>query len=131
MKKLVLALTAVAAFSAPALAADLAPRPYAKAAPLPVAVANWTGCYIAGGGGYGMWNQENTLFDDESSSQRFQVSGTETSGGRGWFGTVQGGCDYQFAAAGQQWVIGADGAYYFSNIKGNVHLPDFNNFVGS
>ncbi len=51
MKKFVLALTAAAAFTAPALAADLAPR--YKAAPVAVApVASWTGCWISGGGGY-------------------------------------------------------------------------------
>ena len=56
MKKLVLALTAVAAFTGSAMAADMAPR-YTKAPP-PIAapVANWTGCYIAGGGGYGIYD---------------------------------------------------------------------------
>ena len=63
MKKLVIALTAAAAFSAPALAADMAPRTYSKAPPPPMAVASWTGCYVAGGGGYGLWNQENTAYD--------------------------------------------------------------------
>ena len=60
MKKIVFVLIAVAAMTRSALAADMAPRTYAKAAPMPVAVANWTGCYVAGGGGYAMWNQENT-----------------------------------------------------------------------
>ncbi len=55
MKKLVLALTAIAAFTAPALAADMAARPYAKAAPM-AAVYNWTGFYIFGGGGGGIWD---------------------------------------------------------------------------
>ena len=40
MKKLVIALTALAAFTGSALAADLAPRPYAKA-PMPMPVAEW------------------------------------------------------------------------------------------
>src|SRR3954452_13322142 len=42
------------AIAVPALAADLAPR-YAKAPPpAPIAVYNWTGCYIGGnvGGGW-------------------------------------------------------------------------------
>jgi len=64
MKKLVLALTAVAAFTGSAIAADLPARTYSKA-PAPVAYApSWTGCYLGGGGGYGLWNQENTHFDD-------------------------------------------------------------------
>src|SRR5512140_983468 len=64
MKRLALALSAVAAFAAPALAADMAPR-YTKAPPPPVAaVVHWTGCYVGGGGGYGMWNEENTGEDE-------------------------------------------------------------------
>jgi outer membrane immunogenic protein len=61
---------------------------------------------------------------------RIQASGTETAGGRGWFGTVQGGCDYQFGMGAQQFVIGADAAYDFSNLKGHVAPPDFSNSVG-
>jgi outer membrane immunogenic protein len=121
MKKLVLALTAVAAFAAPALAADMAPR-YAKApAPMPVAVASWTGCYIAGGGGYGLWNQENTLYDD-TTNPRTQLTATTTGGGRGYFGTVGGGCDYQFALGNWNLVVGAFGDYDFASIKGS---PNF------
>ena len=50
MKKILLALTAVAAMTGSASAADLAARPYVKA-PVPAPVANWTGFYIFGGGG--------------------------------------------------------------------------------
>ena len=59
MKKLVLALTAVAAFTGSASAADLgAPVPYTKA-PVPVAPAyNWTGFYIFGGAGGGIWEAD-------------------------------------------------------------------------
>ena len=121
MKKLVLALTAVAAFAAPALAADMAPR-YTKApAPMPVAVASWTGCYIAGGGGYGLWNQENTAYDD-TTAPRTQITGTNTAGGRGYFGTVGGGCDYQFALGNWQMVVGAFGDYDFASMKGNTNV---------
>ena len=104
MKKIVIALTAMAALTGSAVAADMAPRTYAKAAPMPVAVASWTGCYIAGGGGYGLWNQENTTYD-VSTLPRTQVTGTTTAGGRGYFGTVGGGCDYQFALGG--WSLAA------------------------
>ncbi|MBN8987508.1 MAG: porin family protein [Rhizobiales bacterium] len=121
MKKLVLALAAVAAFAAPALAADMAPR-YAKApAVAPVAVANWTGCYIGGGGGYGLWNQENTLYDD-TTAPRTRVTNTQTGGGRGYFGTVGGGCDYQFPVGTWNFVVGAFGDYDFAAIKGD---PNF------
>ena len=116
MKRIVLALSAVAAFAAPALAADMAPR-YTKAPPPPVAaVVNWTGCYVGGGGGYGLWNQENTQFFD--GPPRVQSVATETVGGRGYFGTVQAGCDYQFPAMGTSFVVGAFGDYDFSSLKG-------------
>src|SRR5665647_3487081 len=131
MKRIVLALSAVAAFAAPALAADMAPR-YTKAPPPPVAaVVNWTGCYVGGGGGYGMWNQENTGYNDPGFigpnlavlTARTRITETVTTGGRGYFGTVQGGCDYQFSAIGHQFVIGAFGDYDFDSLKGNHNPP--------
>jgi outer membrane immunogenic protein len=125
MKKLAIAFTAIAAFTGSALAADLAPR-YSKAPPPPPApVASWTGCYVGGGGGYGMWNQENTGYDDTPTLRglpRVRITETTTTGGRGYFGTVQGGCDYQFGAMGQQFVIGANADYDFDSLKGN-HTP--------
>lgn len=130
MKKLVLALTAVAALATPALAADMAPR-YAKApAPMPVAVASWTGCYIAGGGGYGLWNQENTTYLD-TTAPRTQLTGTTTNGGRGYFGTVGGGCDYQFALGTWQMVVGGFGDYDFASMKGNESFPTFGGAFGA
>jgi len=54
MKKLVLALTAVAAFSGSALAADLPARTYTKA-PVMVETPSWTGFYIFGGAGGGIF----------------------------------------------------------------------------
>jgi outer membrane immunogenic protein len=125
MKKLVLALTAAAAFTGSAIAADLPARTYSKA-PAPVAYApSWTGCYVGGGGGYGLWNQENTLFDT-STTPRTQLSQTTTEGGRGYFGTVQGGCDYQFPAMGTSFVVGAFGDYDFSSLKATVSpLPTY------
>ena len=118
MKKLVLALTAAAAFTGSAIAADLPARTYSKA-PAPVAYApSWTGCYVGGGGGYGLWNQENTFFAD--GPPRTQITQTTTEGGRGYFGTVQAGCDYQFPAMGTSFVVGAFGDYDFSSLKANV-----------
>ena len=62
MKKLVLALAAAAAFTGSAVAADLPARTY-KAPPPPAPVANWTGCYIAGSVGYGLFDNETSSFD--------------------------------------------------------------------
>ncbi|MGA8817301.1 MAG: porin family protein, partial [Xanthobacteraceae bacterium] len=38
-----------------ASAADLMPLK----APMPAPVMSWTGCYVDGGWGYGMWNQDH------------------------------------------------------------------------
>ena len=147
MKRLMLTLGAVAAFTAPALAADMA----VKARPVaPVAYApSWTGCYVGGGGGYGLWDQENVGYvgpftitpppitpltaatEDTIAAAvlppqtprgplttRTRYTDTVDSGGRGWFGTVQGGCDYQFPLSSYQLVIGAFGDYDWSDIHG-------------
>ena len=71
--------------------------PVKAPAPAPV-VYNWTGCYVGAGGGYGMWNQEMTYVAPPP------VGLSNDIGGRGWFGTVQVGCDYQ---VGSNIVIGA------------------------
>jgi outer membrane immunogenic protein len=77
MKKLTLAAAAIAALTGSAIAADL-PRKAPVVAPAPVPVATWTGCYIAGGVGYGMWNQDNQTFD-AGVARDFK----HTDGGRG------------------------------------------------
>jgi outer membrane immunogenic protein len=126
MKKIAIALTAMAALTGSAVAADMAPRAYTKAPAPVVAVANWTGCYVGGGGGYGIWNQDNTLFDDTAvlrGGARVQTTAPATAGGRGYFGTIGGGCDYQFAVGSNQFVIGAFGDYDFASEKGQLNIP--------
>src|SRR5437868_15254961 len=84
MKKIAIALTAVAAFTGSAVAADMAPRAYTKAPAPVVAVANWTGCYVGGGGGYGLWNQDNTGYLDTGTlpgtGARIQTTERATAG---------------------------------------------------
>ena len=128
MKKILLALAAAAAFTGSAYAADLPARMPVKAAPPPPPVANWTGCYIGGGGGYGLWNQENQGFFDpalarQGAGPRFATTETETTGGRGYFGTVQGGCDYQFGLGSYQLVVGAFADGDWGNQRGTLNLP--------
>ena len=134
MKKMLLALTAAAAFTGSAYAADLPARMPVKAPPPPIPVATWTGCYIGGGGGYGMWNQENTGYLEPIANPivdilalpptvRTRYTETVTTGGRGYFGTVQGGCDYQFGVGAQQFVIGAQADYDFASLTGNHNPP--------
>jgi outer membrane immunogenic protein len=121
MKKL--ALTAISLLIAgSASAADLRrPAPVKSPAPVPVAVYNWTGCYVGAGGGYGMWNQETQYV----FAVPFGIS--NDNGGRGWFGTVQVGCDYQI---GSNIVIGAFGDYDFSGIKGDMAIPALGPSIG-
>jgi outer membrane immunogenic protein len=116
MQRLLLGTVAAVAIASSTFAADLPRRPPpTKAPPAPAPVGyNWTGCYVAGGGGYGMFNQDVTTIDGD------EALANGTIGGRGWFGTVGGGCDLQ---VGQRWVFGAFGDYDFSDLKGDFVLP--------
>jgi outer membrane immunogenic protein len=118
MKKLVVALSALAAFTGSAVAADMAPRTYAKAPPPPMAVASWTGCYIAAGGGYGMYAADSTQVNPITGAF---VNAQGATGGRGYMGQGQAGCDYQFALGSYNLVVGAFGDYNFENVH-NAHL---------
>jgi outer membrane immunogenic protein len=113
MKKLVLALAAVAAFTGSAMAADLAPRPYVKAPP-PMMAPSWTGFYIFGGIGGGIWDANDYT---KITATGFPLSINQKQGGDGWFGTVGLGYDWQFNG---NWVFGllADGQ--FGSLKGNI-----------
>lgn len=113
MRKMLLATTAMVAFGlGSATAADLRPAYKAPPPPPPAPVASWSGCYVGAGGGYGMWNQDH----EEYFPGGVPISYSTTSGGRGWFGTVGAGCDYQFAPS---WVLGVFGDYDFASIKGD------------
>jgi outer membrane immunogenic protein len=114
MNKLILSMAITAGLAGSAIAADLpvkAPPPVVA----PVVMASWTGCYIGAGFGYGMWNQDHYR---ASPTTLVPTTPSATAGGRGWLGTAQVGCDYQFA---DRWVIGAFGDYDWANIKGNFN----------
>jgi outer membrane immunogenic protein len=108
MKKILLATVALVAVgaAAPALAADLAARPYTKApayAP-PAPIYNWTGFYIGGhiGGAFG------------------GNSGFGNSDGR-FLGGIQGGADYEFS---NNVVLGVEAEYsWLTNNNNGVLLP--------
>jgi outer membrane immunogenic protein len=115
MKKLVIALAAVAALTSPAFAADMAAKAPLRAA-APVAYApSWTGCYVGGGGGYGLYDIESQQINAAGVALNRQFD----QGGRGWIGTLQAGCDYQFPIGSNQFVVGAFGDYNFSDIRGD------------
>lgn len=123
MKKLLVSMAITASFAGSAFAADLPRKAAPPLMPAPVVAASWTGCYIGGGGGYGMYNQDIT--SDFASTGVAAVGGRIqsqeiTMGGRGWFGTVQAGCDYQFA---DRWVIGVFGDFDWSGMRGTTTWP--------
>ena len=85
----------------------------------------FTGCYVNGGGGYGLWN-----IDHSGEFNGTQVTTETTSGGRGWLGRVGGGCDYQFTGGGfwGNWVVGAFADYDFMDLHKNFSDPFFGRF---
>lgn len=132
MKKLVLALTAVAAFSGSAFAADMAPHAYSKA-PAPIAAApSWTGFWISGGFGYGLTEMSHSTVSTAVVPATFDFG--HDNGGKGWLGKVGIGYDYQFAGS---FVIGAFADAQWTNIKGNYSFNcpagcfGPNGFIGS
>src|SRR6266700_7772683 len=128
MKKLVLALVATAAFTGSAVAADLAARPYTKA-PMMAPAPSWTGFYIFGGAGGGLWNADSNVQSTGvvGALGGFGPAGTALSrdqrtGGSGWFGTVGAGYDWQFNG---RWVAGVLVDGQFGDIRGSLSDPTF------
>ncbi len=115
MKNILLAtIAAVAMASGAASAADMS-MPM-KARPAPAPVYSWTGCYLDAGGGYGMWNQSHY---GEVFATGAPFTNEATAGGRGYYGTVGGGCDYQFQLGTLgNFVVGVLGGYDFMSLKG-------------
>src|SRR3954469_21186325 len=119
MKKVLLALTALAAVTGSASAADLGARPYAKA-PMAVAPAyNWTGFYIFGGGGAGLWAADSNV---QTAPGAVAITRDQRLGGSGWFGTVGAGYDWQFNG---RWVAGVFADGQFGDISGSLTDPAF------
>jgi outer membrane immunogenic protein len=124
MKFKLIATAALVTFAAvgSASAADLgAPAPnYYKAPPPPPPVSTFTGCYIAGGGGYGFWTQDSFT----RTPAGVQITNNNTNGGKGWFGMGQAGCDYEFNSPlplfgwSPRLVIGAFGDWDGGQIDG-------------
>jgi outer membrane immunogenic protein len=117
MKKIVLALTALAALTGSASAADIAARPYKAPAPV-VTAPSWTGFYIFGGFGGGIWDANNGV---QNTFTGACIVCTNTKvGGDGWFGTVGAGYDWQ---ATPSWVFGVFADGMFGSLKGSIQDP--------
>ncbi|MDO9560168.1 MAG: porin family protein, partial [Bradyrhizobium sp.] len=119
MKRLVVALTAIAAFTAPALAADMAAKAPMRAAPVAYA-PSWTGFWISGGFGYGMAQYQHSEYDFFAPFA--QISTGQDAGGKGWLGKVGIGYDYQFAGPYGNWVFGVFADADWSNISGQYSV---------
>jgi outer membrane immunogenic protein len=117
MKKILIALTAVTAFSGSAFAADLAARPTYTKAPMMAQAPSWTGFYIFGGAGGGVWDADNIV---KSSATLAPLTINSRQGGDGWFGTVGAGYDWQFNSS---WVAGVLVDGQFGSLRGNIADP--------
>jgi outer membrane immunogenic protein len=111
MKKFLLGTVALVALgAAPAVAADLAARPYTKAPMMaPAPIYNWTGFYLGGHIGGAFRGDNNALFGNNDG--RF-------------IGGVQVGYDYQFSP---NWVLGLEAQYSFMANNNNNGAVFFGN----
>lgn len=112
MKKVALAIAALAIGTVGASAADMAPR-YAKA-PMaaPVAIYNWTGFYVglSAGGGWGDTRWQYAL-----------TPGVNTNhSSSGWLAGGQAGYNWQSGA----WVFGVEGDAHWADINGSTLCPN-------
>ncbi len=82
---------------------------------LPMKTANWTGFYVNGGIGYGLWAADTTTVDPTTGA--CVLCSPQRQGGKGWLGLVGGGFDYQFAS---RFVAGVFADYDFSSLKGSI-----------
>jgi len=121
MKKLLLVTSSLIALgaAAPALAADLAARPYTKAPPMIAAVYDWTGFYIGANGGWGSsrnsWDSVVGLIGPEGSH--------DATGG-----TVGGQVGYRWQAGTFVFGLEAQGNWAdFSGSNVSQVFPGFRN----
>jgi outer membrane immunogenic protein len=75
----------------------------------------WTGFYVNGGIGYGMWAADTTVVDTTTGVCIRCV--TMVQGGKGWLATIGAGFDYQFAP---KIVAGVFGEASLSSLKGTI-----------
>jgi outer membrane immunogenic protein len=115
MKKIAIALTAFAALSGQALAADMA----VKAPPPVVPIMTWTGFY-AGINGGGAWTEDpsityNDLANIGNTNNAYAPTTVNASASGGLVG-FHAGYNWQTAP---NWVIGIEGDWDWTNLKAN------------
>jgi outer membrane immunogenic protein len=108
MKKVLLVTASLIALGAamPAMAADLAARPYTKAPPMIAAVYDWSGFYIGANGGWG------------SSHNTWDFVGGGSEGSHDATGGVVGGqIGYRWQTG--TWVFGVEGQGNWADLSGS------------
>ncbi|MEH2501834.1 MULTISPECIES: outer membrane protein [unclassified Bradyrhizobium] len=117
MKKVLLVTASLIALgaAAPAVAADLAARPYTKAPPMVAAVYDWTGFYIGANGGYGTSRNSWNLLPGVGT---FGEGSHDADGG-----TIGGQIGYRWQAG--TWVFGVEAQGNWADFQGsNLSLLD-------
>lgn len=97
-----------------ASAADMPAKAPVYKAPM-AAATPWTGFYVNGGIGYGMWAADTT--DSVPATGTCGFCETQVQGGKGWLATLGAGYDYQFAP---KIIAGLFGEASISSLKGTV-----------
>jgi outer membrane immunogenic protein len=117
MKKVLLVTASLIALgaAAPAVAADLAARPYTKAPPMIAAVYDWSGFYIGANGG---WGSSRNSWDFLPGVGTFGEGSHDADGG-----TIGGQIGYRWQAG--TWVFGVEAQGNWADFKGsNISLQD-------
>ena len=113
MKKILLVTASLIALgaAAPAVAADLAARPYTKAPPMIAAVYDWSGFYIGANGG---WGSSRKCWDAVNGAGAFLANeGCHDATG----GTVGGQVGYRWQTG--PWVFGLEAQGNWADFKGS------------
>lgn len=119
-RRFIASLVFVALTTGAAAAADLPPQTFVT--PPPVPRYDWTGFYVTGGGGYGLWSADTTTVDPTTGLCDLCLN--QRQGGEGWFGRIGGGFDYQFGVPFGPWharfVAGPMADVDFSGFRGTI-----------
>jgi outer membrane immunogenic protein len=112
MKKVLLVTASLIALgaAAPAVAADLAARPYTKAPPMIAALYDWSGFYIGANGG---WGSSRNCWDFLPVAGGVAAEGCHDASG----GTVGGQLGYRWQAG--TWVFGVEAQGNWADFKGS------------
>jgi outer membrane immunogenic protein len=115
MKKVLLVTASLIALgaTAPALAADLAARPYTKAPPMVAAVYDWSGFYIGANGGWG--TSRNCWTNTAVGGVPFTPASEGCHDADG--GTVGGQVGYRWQAG--SWVFGLEAQGNWADFNGS------------